>query len=100
MAEVENIQAKPKRGGVRPGSGRKKGSCTAKTREIADKAIAEGLTPLEYMLQVLRDEAQDPDRRMDAAKSAAPYIHPKLSATELSGPDGSAIPVGVNVTFR
>jgi hypothetical protein len=35
------------RGGKRPGSGRKKGSATKKTREIADRAAAEGITPLE-----------------------------------------------------
>lgn len=100
MAATEKNQAKSKRGGARVGAGRKIGSCTTKTREIAEKAMAEGITPLEYMLQVLRDESQDQDKRMDAAKAAAPYVHPKLSAAELSGPDGSAIPVGLNVTFR
>lgn len=79
-----------KRGGARPGAGRKKGVATAKTREIADKAASAGITPLEYMLQVLRTEPAPglPDdqlllheaRRMDAAKSAAPYIHPRLTA--------------------
>lgn len=70
------------RGGSRPGAGRKAGSATKRTREIADAALAEGLTPLEYMLKILRDESQAPDARMDAAKSAAPYIHPRLAAIE------------------
>jgi hypothetical protein len=73
-----------KRGGARPNAGRKVGSATARTREIADKAAEEGVTPLEYMLSVMRDEANPSDVRMDAAKSAAPYIHPKLSSIEAS----------------
>ena len=51
-------------------------------REIADAAIREGLTPLEYMLAVLRDEDADPDRR-DRMAAAAPYIHPRLSSTQM-----------------
>jgi hypothetical protein len=55
---------------------------TTKTREIADKAAAEGITPLEYMLSILRDESEEADKRFEAAKHAAPYIHPKLSSIE------------------
>lgn len=69
-------------GGARPGAGRKKGSATAKTREIADRAAAEGVTPLEFMLQVMRDETAERAERLDMAKSAAPYIHPRLSSVE------------------
>jgi hypothetical protein len=42
----------------------------------------EGLTPLEYMLAVLRDENADTERRDEMAKAAAPYIHPRLSSIE------------------
>ena len=69
-------------GGARPGSGRKPGTANRRTREIADKAIKGGLTPLEYMLQVVRDEKEDRSVRLDAAKGAAPYIHPKLCNVE------------------
>lgn len=73
------------RGGARPGAGRKPGSATKRTREIADAAAAEGLSPLEYMLSLLRDPEQSAAVRFEAAKSAAPYVHPKLSAIEHSG---------------
>lgn len=75
------------RGGKRPGAGRKKGSVT-KHRKLAHeatlKAVGDEITPLEYLLGVMRN---DPDeaRRLDAAKAAAPYVHPRLAATELSG---------------
>lgn len=73
------------RGGVRPGAGRKQGATTKKTRDIADKASSEGVTPLEFMLEVMRDEDADRAERLDMAKAAAPYIHPRLAAVELSG---------------
>ena len=59
--------------------GRQKGAANKRTREIADKAIADGLTPLEYLLSVLRDETEERATRLDAAKAAAPYIHPRLA---------------------
>lgn len=91
----------PTRGGARPNAGRKKGAATAKTRAIADKAAAEGITPLEVMLKTMsalmeRAEAlqanQDPDddtnplklmiQAADVAKDAAPYMHPRLAAID------------------
>lgn len=64
--------------------GRKTGGRSAGTpnKATAAKAAAieaSGLTPLDYMLSVLRDEGRDTAERMDAAKAAAPYVHPKLS---------------------
>lgn len=73
------------RGGKREGAGRKAGSVTTKTREMANRAAAEGLTPLDYMLQVLRDEEQPKEDRMWAAEKAAPYVHARLAAIEHSG---------------
>ena len=97
MSEI-NQTTSTGRGGARKGAGRKPGSVTKKTREIAEKAVEEGITPLEYMLQVMRREPPEglegPQlltahmMRFEAAKAAAPYIHPKLSAVEHTGKDG------------
>ena len=46
---------------------------------------ASGLTPLEYMLKILRDEKADPKDRQWAAQAAAPYVHPRLSSVEHGG---------------
>lgn len=81
------------RGGKREGAGRKLGSASKKSREIADKAAEEGLMPLEYMLQVLRDPESKPVERAWAAEKAAPYLHPKLSTIEHSGKDGGPIKI-------
>jgi hypothetical protein len=65
--------------------GRQKGTpnraTAAKVKEIAES----GLTPLDFMLEVMRDTSQDYAIRMDAAKSAAPYVHPKLASVEHKG---------------
>lgn len=71
------------RGGKREGAGRPMGAPNKATVE-REAAIAEsGLTPLEYMLSVLRDETQEAASRMEAAKAAAPYVHPRLNSTDL-----------------
>ena len=70
-------------GGKRNGAGRKHGSLAARTREIATQAAEEGLTPLEYMLTILRDGSQDQQARFQAAKEAAPYIHARLASMDM-----------------
>jgi hypothetical protein len=71
------------RGGKRNGAGRKPGALTKATREIAEREVLSGdLTPLEYMLRVMRDEGEQPARRDDMAKAAAPFIHARLQAIE------------------
>lgn len=84
------------RGGARPGAGRKTGAVTKKTREVAERAIAEGLTPLDYMLQILRDETREDGERFEAAKQAAPYVHAKLASVQA---DVNA-DVGITVVIR
>lgn len=76
--------------------GRSKGTPNAKTAEKVAEIEASGLTPLEYMLAVMRDTSQDDARRLDAAKSAAPYVHARLSSTELKGDKDN--PLGITFT--
>lgn len=81
------------RGGNRPGAGRKKGAASAKTREIADAAAEAGITPLEVILEIMSKahERGDEEVALDAATRAAPYVHPRLAAVEVSGKDGGPI---------
>jgi hypothetical protein len=39
------------------------------------------------MLQVMRDESQPGEMRLHAAKSAGPYVHPRLAAIEVAETD-------------
>lgn len=73
------------RGGQRPGAGRKAGSPNKATAERQAEIEESGLTPLDYLLQVMRDESGGSGDRLEAAKAAAPYVHPKLSAVTLAG---------------
>lgn len=81
------------RGGKREGAGRKAGVPNKRTQEIMDKAEASGLTPLEFMLDVLRDDTEEMEKRMWAAEKAAPYVHAKLASVEHKGDDGGPLQV-------
>jgi len=62
--------------GVKYG-GRVAGTSNKSKQAILDKAKALGITPLDYMLQVLNDKTRDDADRMEAAKNAAPFVHRK-----------------------
>lgn len=81
------------RGGKRENAGRKPGAPNKKTAQVIAAVEASGLTPLDYMLSVLRDELQPLDTRLDAAKAAAPYVHAKLANVDatVTGKDGGPI---------
>ena len=68
------------RGGARPNAGRKPGTLNRFNRELLERAIEGGQLPLDYMLEIMRDQSLDTRLRIDAAKAAAPYVHQKLSA--------------------
>ena len=72
-------------GGKRDGSGRKPGSVTARTREVADAIMSDaGLTPLDYLMGIVRDVGADEAKRIDCAKAAAPYLHAKLANIDVN----------------
>ena len=81
------------RGGYRPGAGRprkdrsettKKIEAVAKALPEAEKApesgASEDISPLDYLLSVVRDEAATKADRFRAAVAAAPYVHAKPEA--------------------
>lgn len=51
------------------------------------------MTPLDYLLGIMRDKDQDACSRLNAARAAAPYCHARISSIELSGPEGNAVKV-------
>lgn len=70
------------RGGVRPGAGRKPGVPNKKTAGKVAAIEASGVTPLDFMLNLMRDASSEMDLRFDAAKAAAPYVHARLSSID------------------
>ena len=68
-------------GGARPGAGRPRGSKNKRRRPDPVELSGErGLTPLDYLLNLMRDESASPERRDWAADKAASYCHPRLNA--------------------
>jgi hypothetical protein len=67
--------------------GRQKGVPNKATAAKAAQVEASGLTPLDYMLQILRDATADQAQRFEAAKAAAPYVHPRLAAVDVGNRD-------------
>ena len=72
-------------GGKRPGAGRKRGARNKVTLAREAELAASGLTPLDYMLSILRDPEASREDRKWASEKAAPYCHHRLSATEVTG---------------
>ena len=82
-------KSRPKSGGRKPGTPNRR------TAELQRKVEESGITPLEFMLGQMRkpypDEATPAQKlehdamRMQAAVAAAPYVHAKLSAVQVSG---------------
>jgi hypothetical protein len=92
--------------GSKPGErrgGRKKGTPNRLTQEIRDRVALEaasGLTPLEYMLRVMRAEDTDERRRDAMAQAAAPYLHSRLATVENTGTDGDPVKIVHEVSWK
>ena len=76
------------RGGRREGAGRKPGipqrhSRRTKSTIAAMEASAAGMTPVDYLLAVMRNEQLDLPTRLDAAKAVAPYTNPRLASIDV-----------------
>ena len=78
--------------------GRQKGVANKRTQQFQAAVADSGLTPLQYMLAVPRDETADPERRDEMAKAAAPYIHPRLASIEASHRGDKQNPLELRVT--
>jgi hypothetical protein len=91
-----------KNGGARKGAGRPPGSCVIKSRAIADKASEQGITPLEVMLNTMREalELGGNEAAFPFAKEIAPYMHPRIAAIELTGKDGKELNLIKNFNIR
>lgn len=73
-------------GGPRPNSGRKPWDGQHLTHGMT-KYLENHFkkTPLEFLMNVMLDEDEDLGRRIDCAKSALPYCHPRLANVTLTG---------------
>ena len=87
------------RGGKRPRAGRKHGSRNKASAAREAAIAASGLTPLQYMLGIMRDETQPVAVRLEMAKAAAPYVHPRVAAIEHRENEGGLVQHTIVVEF-
>jgi hypothetical protein len=74
-------------GGARPGAGRKQGAVQIRTREAAERILSKaGSTPLDVMVLDMQAklDAGDLSGAADRARDCAPYVHAKLSSSNVT----------------
>ena len=65
--------------------GRPKGSRNKIMGKTSAEIIAGGESPLEFLVRTYQDVTNEYPMRLDAAKAAAPYLHPKLANHTITG---------------
>ena len=80
--------------------GRRKGTPNRRTAELRAEMAASGEMPLDFLLSTMRNPAENPSVRFQAAKAACPYTSPQLQAIAVRnlGADGKPIAPVVNLT--
>jgi Family of unknown function (DUF5681) len=80
--------------------GRPRGSLNKRTRALIEAAEAGGEMPLDFLLRLMRDPREPKSKRLEAAKAAAPFCHPKLNAIDATLTDIKEKPkVSIEVSF-
>jgi hypothetical protein len=88
--------------GSQPGErrgGRRKGTPNKAAAARQAAISASGLTPLDYLLSLMRDETADPRTRLDAAKSAAPFVHPRLGQVDPRHAEPGFVPLHERILY-
>jgi hypothetical protein len=78
-------------GGRRAGSGRKRSGTNRLDTEARAKAMETGITPLDYMLAILRDGERTPAERMEAGRPRRPtsMLASRTSSARRTSPSAS-----------
>ena len=80
-------------------SGRPRGSRNKRSLANIEVAQASGQMPLDFLLLIMRNNTQPLERRLEAAKAAAPYCHARLASSEHSGSQDKPAITGIEVVF-
>lgn len=90
--QLEKVEDISSHGGKRPGSGRKAGTPNKMSTTVKENVIAvfDGIGGVEHMKQWAID---NPNNFYNIYAKILP------TQTEISGADGSALPIGIGITF-
>jgi len=76
-----------KTGGRRPGSKNKRTlELEARVEAMLEGIDASQMLPVDFLLYLMRDSKLEIGLRFEAARAAAPFLHPRLAQVEHSGP--------------
>ncbi len=67
--------------GQKKAGGRKKGTPNRATAKREAEIAKTGKTPLQFLIDRMRNRKADMAERIDCAKAAAPYVHPRAATT-------------------
>ena len=70
-------------GGKRAGAGRPPGARNIRSEETARQIQESGLTPLQFLMDIVRDDDAPRKERIECARAAAPFCHAKLSSIDM-----------------
>jgi|TARA_Y100000114_G_C11650650_1_gene274041 hypothetical protein len=88
-------------GGKRKGAGRPKGIQAGTKAERLAAELGKGqTTPLKYMLNMLNNPQVSIEKKMWAAKEAAPFVHSKLQSVNKTIMGDEDKPVAVTIGWR
>src|SRR5437764_12879127 len=85
----------PRPAGIPKTGGRKEGTPNKATATREAEIRAAGMTPLEFMLGVMRDDNRAVELRLEAAAKAAPYVHPRLASVAVGNREGEPVQIRV-----
>src|SRR5947207_7376780 len=77
--------------------GRKEGTPNKATAAREAEIRAAGVTPLEFMLGVMRDDNKAVELRLEAAAKAAPYVHPRLASVAVGNKGGEPFQISLRI---
>ncbi len=69
------------------------------TQALRERLMAEGSSPLEFLLTIMRDSEQPLNVRLEAAKTAIGFLHPKLQSINYVGKGEDATPRVIEIVF-
>ena len=88
-------------GGKRKGAGRPKGIQAGTKAERLAAELGKGqTTPLKYMLNMLNNPQVSIEKKMWAAKEAAPFVHSKLASVNKTISGDEDKPIAVTIGWR
>ena len=88
-------------GGKRKGAGRPKGIKAGTKAERLAAELGKGqTTPLKYMLNMLNNPKVSIEKKMWAAKEAAPFVHSKLASVNKTISGDEDKPIAVTIGWR